>query len=611
MTDSSANAGAWVRSPSDYENPPEFGAATVRRSCYVATRDGTRLATDVYLPADLPEGSRLPAIVMFTPYYRRLQVRAGCDADGIGPSIGYARDAFVPYGYALVTVDVRGTGASFGARKGFRSPKERLDYADVAQWIVDQSWCDGRLGATGISYAGAAADFLASSGHPAVRAIIPSFAVWDTYKDMFYPGGLLCTTVQDAYGSITTALDRNDKTIVAGHPYFSNPAYDGPAPVDGDDGTLLKQALNEHTANFEMVSFIQALNCRDSSPLGDPDLTAAEISPATYASSFREDVAVYSVSGWRDGFGYADAAVRRHATLKTQRKHLILGPWDHGAVTHVSPLRTKETPQFELLNEYRRFFDHYLKAEAPEFAREAPVHYFTLIEEKWKSSDAWPPRETSLQRFYLHRAGCLSTATPSEDDSSSVYQVDFTCSSGHDTRYERIGLKNVESYYASWPSVAGQRLSFTTEPFAAGVEITGHAQVTLFMESSSCDGAIFAYLEDIDEKGQAAYITEGVLRLIHRGVASTDPSFGPVRNYLRSDVALVSPGAVIEVSLGLIPVSWMVLPGHRVRFSIAGADASHFARVPVGETPTWNILHNAGHPSHFSLPVMPRHDTVG
>ena len=87
---------------------------------------------------------------------------------------------FVPRGYALVVVDVRGTGACFGTRDSFRSPRERADYKAIADWIVAQPWSDGRIGATGISYLGAACDFLASTGHPAVKAIAPLFAVWDT-----------------------------------------------------------------------------------------------------------------------------------------------------------------------------------------------------------------------------------------------------------------------------------------------------------------------------------------------------------------------------------------------------------------------------------------------
>ena len=55
--------------------------------------------------------------------------------------------------------------ASFGTRDSFRSPREREDSREIADWIVAQSWSNGVIGATGISYVGAAADFLASTGH--------------------------------------------------------------------------------------------------------------------------------------------------------------------------------------------------------------------------------------------------------------------------------------------------------------------------------------------------------------------------------------------------------------------------------------------------------------
>ena len=96
----------------------------------------------------------------------------------------------MPRGYAVVVVDVRGTGASFGTRDSFRSPRERDDTSEIADWIVAQPWSNGALGATGISYVGAAADFLASTGHPAVKAIAPLSSVWDTYADNYFPGGI-------------------------------------------------------------------------------------------------------------------------------------------------------------------------------------------------------------------------------------------------------------------------------------------------------------------------------------------------------------------------------------------------------------------------------------
>jgi len=107
----------------------------------------------------------------------------------------------------VVVVDARGTGASFGTRDSFRSPRERADYKAIADWIVAQPWSDGRIGATGISYLGAACDFLASTGHPAVKAIAPLFAVWDTWADNYYPGGLLIKRLALTYDELMVALD--------------------------------------------------------------------------------------------------------------------------------------------------------------------------------------------------------------------------------------------------------------------------------------------------------------------------------------------------------------------------------------------------------------------
>jgi uncharacterized protein len=81
----------------------------------------------------------VPAILIFTPYYRRFALRADAPAGTeASPGVARWRDLFVPRGYALVAVDVRGTGASFGTRDSFRSPRERDDYARIADWVVAQ-----------------------------------------------------------------------------------------------------------------------------------------------------------------------------------------------------------------------------------------------------------------------------------------------------------------------------------------------------------------------------------------------------------------------------------------------------------------------------------------
>src|SRR5205807_8036561 len=106
-------------------------------------------------------------------------------------------------------------GASFGTRDSSRPPAERDDDREVADWVVQQAWSDGSLGATGISYVGAAADFLASTGHPAMKAIAPLSAVWDTYSDHYYPGGLLLNRLAETYDELMVGLDQDRRELLS------------------------------------------------------------------------------------------------------------------------------------------------------------------------------------------------------------------------------------------------------------------------------------------------------------------------------------------------------------------------------------------------------------
>ena len=410
VSDSAKNSDAWAVTPDRYAagNPPRFGTDVSRSSCYVTMRDGIGIAVDVHLPKDLPPDEKLPALLINTPYYRRFKV-APAEASEVeaSPNTGYIREFFVPHGYAVVVADVRGTGASFGSRDGFRSPREREDFRELADWLVAQPWSDGTIGSTGISYVGASADFLATTGHPAVKAVIPSFAVWDTYSDQFYLGGLLLNHLPHAYGALADALDHDDREALKKFSYFADPRYDGPAPVDGDaNGQQRDTAIAEHFANFNADDFLREFRFRDTGLSYDPDYNSALIGPAHYAEHTNPDTAYYCVSGWMDGGGFGNAAIRRFLSLGVKIKHLIMGPWDHGARTHISPFRgSTQAPQFELMAEYLRFFDHYVKGVDTGLDREQPIHYFTMGEETWRGADQWPLSEAETTSLYLAADG--------------------------------------------------------------------------------------------------------------------------------------------------------------------------------------------------------------
>jgi putative CocE/NonD family hydrolase len=633
MSDSSRNSPAWRVTPADYlaTRPKTETGAIARRSVYVAARDGVRLAVDIHLPADGAaaadgegaaaadgegaaaadgEGAaaKRPTIVLFTPYYRRFRL-ADDAPDGTEPSPSYAvyRDFFVPYGYAVVVVDVRGTGASFGAREGFRSPAERLDCYDVVDWIARQNWSDGRVGVTGISYVGAAADFAASTGHPAIKADMPTFSVWDTWGDMFYPGGLLFTGMIGGYGRMIDALDCDRRDVLRDFAYFNGPGLAGPAPVDADaDGRDLAAALADHAANFDTTGFVVQLTARDAAFAHDPDFRATTVAPRSFADGMRPELAHYGVSGWMDGAAYTNGAVGRFLALHERKPRMLLGPWDHGARTHISPARSGPRPGFELHAEMLRFFDTHLAGRDSGFAAEAPVHYFTMIEEAWKAADTWPPPQARPQRWYLAEAGGLA-ADPPAAPGADRYRTDHAIGSGTNTRYERIAGQPVEEYYGDWHGRDARMATWTSAPLAAPMEVTGHATARIWLASEARDAAIIVYLEDVGPDGHTHYVTEGMLRALFRKTAPAPadyPHVGPWHPSGAADAAPLTPGEPALLEIQLMPTSWLFRAGHRVRLALAAADRDHLARLPWGVSPVLTILREPDRASALTLPVV-------
>jgi uncharacterized protein len=611
MADTDTNGRAWRVPPSEYlaRRPAEFACPEVPFSLYLTMRDGCRIAVDVYLPqpaAGPVSAAKFPAILILTPYYRRFALKAGAPAGTENsPNAAKYRDFFVPRGYALVVVDVRGTGASFGTRDSFRSPAEREDYREIADWVVAQPWSDGVIGSTGISYLGAAALFLASTGHAAVKAIAPLFAVWNTYVDHFYPGGVLLNRLANSYDEIMVGLDHDRRDILASIAYFKDPSFAGPEPVDGDNGALVRDAGAEHLGNFRMPDFITEFRFTDDRLLYDPDFGAPSFSPYHYADGIREDVAIYSISGWMDGAGFANGAIARFLSLPNKRQNLLLGPWDHGARANVSPFRDAVEPRFSVLAEVLRFFDQYLMGRDTGLTAESPVHYFSMRGEVWREAASWPPVK-SERRLLLGEGGRLvDAAGPQIPEGEDAYKVDFTVGTGTQTRHERLAAENTQHYYGDWHGRDARMLCYTSEPLMADAEVSGHAIVDLWLASSEGDAAVHVYLSEVEADGTTRYVSEGVLRAIHRKESMPEPKqrwSWPFRTFARADAQPMPKDKPQQVRFAMIPTSWTFRRGSRIRLAIAGADADHYAQVPHGRPPVLTLRRGGGMASSLTLP---------
>lgn len=603
MADNDLRGDSWKILPSRYLKSREATfAVPTPTSCYLTMKDGCRIATDIYLPSGDGIG-QYPTLFIQTPYYRRFAAAPEVSNVEVAPNIAKFRDMFVPRGYAMVVIDVRGTGASFGTRDSFRSPIERDDAVEIADWIVSQSWSNGKIGATGISYLGAASDFLASTGHPAVKAIAPLFSVWDTYLDNYYPGGVLLTNLAEVYDRLMRALDQDERHLLKQFIYYSDPNLRGPQPVDADrNATLCRTAVAGHARNFRMPDFMRELAFRNEPLTQNPKLSSASISPSTYAAGIRSDVAIYSVSGWMDGAGYANGSISRYLTLPNKHKYLLLGPWDHGARINVSHWRSAETPEFGILAEILRFFDEFLMARNTGLKEEQPIHYFSMHDERWHAAMSWPPLSSSIQLFLDEQRLSVIASTAGEDE----YLVNFSSGTGHFTRYERIAAIDSREYYTDWNGRDQLMLNFDSPVLAENTEFTGHGTASLWVSSSEPDFAIHAYISEVLSSDETLYVTEGLLRALHRKETPAPTHYQttwPFHSCTRADAksALINSPELMRVSF--LPVSWNFQRGSKIRLSIAGADKDHCERIPGSGVPQLRIHRGGDHASYISLPL--------
>ena len=129
----------------------------VERGHGVLMGDGTRLVTDVYHPqGDGP----WPTLVF--------RVRGSLSAGFITHVLMLNPFLAVERGYAVVIQQVRGRGLSGGEWEPFFN--EGSDGADCVRWVLDQSWCDGRIGTYGTAYSAVSALQLVAQGFDEVKA---------------------------------------------------------------------------------------------------------------------------------------------------------------------------------------------------------------------------------------------------------------------------------------------------------------------------------------------------------------------------------------------------------------------------------------------------------
>ena len=182
-----------------YERQDQYVGYVIADNIELVMSDGIKLSADVFRPeAD----GKYPVILTMTPYQKDMPWTVPPDHEA--PQGEYQNwespnpDRWVPKGYVIVRVDVRGSGFSEGKPAGL-SGLEWRDFYETIEWAGAKSWSNGNGGLAGKSYMAINQWYAAATQPPSLKCIIPWEGLADQYRDSWFVGGILSTAFLYAY----------------------------------------------------------------------------------------------------------------------------------------------------------------------------------------------------------------------------------------------------------------------------------------------------------------------------------------------------------------------------------------------------------------------------
>jgi predicted acyl esterase len=524
--------------PEDFERVTEEPVPDTATQHMVRMRDGIRLATDVYLPAD---GRPAEAVLVRLPY----------DKNSRYVFFAWVAEIFTRRGYAIVVQDVRGKFRSEGETIGFVG--EANDGYDTIDWIIAQPWSNGIVGMFGDSYYGFTQWAAVSSGHPALRAIVPRVT------------------------STTLLGKRHSEGGVTDVPWLVHADY---VSHFWSDNHIYARELNWNRRPLTEVfeDLFAAIGVRSAAyDMSVPHFVPLPIYPDGHPFDARP-VPVLHVVGWFDNLsivamrdyvalsqrpGWAAAQYLSADSVDHENYHLSHAPIaeenDHGvndeALDRMLGLYTERAIDF---------FDVFLKGTKD--ASTLPRVSWHLGHEGYRESPSWPPPGAREQHLYLHNLadaaatdGLLSAEAPGGEQAGEwVHDPEDLIPSSVPNSFAFLHEFSDEAATARRPDV----LSFVTEPVTAPVDLAGPVDLLVTVSSTAPSIYVFAKLFDVAPDGTA--------RLIVRG---------------QGELADVSGASQVRIEMG--HTGYRLRPGHRFRLNVASSDFPEFMPHPGTEENPW------------------------
>ncbi|MGA5560731.1 CocE/NonD family hydrolase [Streptomyces platensis] len=482
----------------------------------VPAADGSLLRTDHYFPRTQGD---FPTLLVRSPYGRGLPW---------SPLFGVL---FAEQGFHVVLQSCRGTAGSGGRFDLWRN--EAADAQAAVSWLRQQPWFTGNLGTIGPSYLGYVQWALALDPPPELKAMVIQVGLHDPHA-LFHEGGGF--------------LLENALAVGVGMTY----QHQGMLPL-ARRALRLQRRLREITGARPLRrSYESALGevpwldgAMTHPDADDPYWDGASVAEAAE----RLSVPTCLIAGWHDalaGQNFQQFARLRRAGCESS---LLVGPW-----THTSAMQQGWPVVFaESLAWLRAHL-----CDDPAGLRPTPVRVHVGGEDAWRDLDDWLSAAATTAWFAAEN-GALSGQSPVAEGPLASFRydpADPTPSVGGPLLSRTAGARDNRTLEAR-----DDVLTFTGPPLTEPVEVLGPVSARLRIATDTGHAEVFARLCDVDARGRATNICDGLMRVRTSGVL---PS---------------------EVTVAMGATAHRFAAGHRIRLQISGGAHPRYARSPgTGET---------------------------
>ena len=580
---------------------PESESLRIETNLAIPMRDGTTLYADLYRP-DGP--GPYPVILQRTPYDKT----APLSMQSMDPLKG------AKAGYAMLYQDTRGRFASEGEFYCFRD--DINDGYDTVEWAASQPWSSGKVGMVGASYVGATQWLAAISQPPHLTTIVPNVTASNYHEGWTYQGGAfeLAFNVSWTVNQLTLANFNNLSSVKNVPKERQQKLIEA---VDAMDAAYLELPLKD----FSHLKGGLADYYYDWLAHPDYDDYWKKLSIEEYHSSL--SVPAIHIGGWYDIFlggtirNYLGMREKGSTDAARRAQKLIIGPWQHASRgtslvgDHYFGVAA-DAGAIDLDGIHLKWYDHWLKGIDTGVLDEPPVRIFVMGDNVWREEQEWPLARAQATNYYLHSQGkanssrgngTLSTQSPSEEP------ADIFLYNPANPVPTKGGALCCNPYFAANGAFDQQRIEeredvliYSTPPLQREVEVTGPITVNLWAATTATDTDFTAKLVDVCEDGCARNVTDGIIRARYRD-SMASPS-------------LLQPGQVYRYTIDLWATSNVFKAGHQIRVEISSSNFPRFDRnTNTGNTiaedadfqpALQTVLHNGAHPSHITLPIVPR-----